>query len=386
LISCGTGAGKTICGLAEDLSWALNNEGIIGYIFEPSFPMVRRILIPTLETDWLLGKPIESNPAVVDFNRSEMRLELMKPKWHKASVLWFASLEDPERAEGPNIDFAHVDEARLVRNFDLSWKVILRRLRGSNTAVPYPRGAWVTTTPDQPGSDLFNFFENPVTKNPNSKVYRWSIYENPKLPKDYIADIERTHTGGLSDRFIYGRFAMVGGGSLPFDSSKHVRDILIAHLNTVRYGVDFGWTNPTAAVAIGYDSDSRVYVLNEFYKTHADTTELIEQLQEWYKDYGRGEILCDPSSPETIEMLCRANLDASGYKFKRADGLRELGTRFLKAGDGQPRIFISSKCVNLISEVMEYKENVKERDHAVDALRYSLVLEQTSDLEAYRFG
>jgi hypothetical protein len=45
-------------------------------------------------------------------------------------------------------------------------------------------------------------------------------------------------------------------------------------------------------------------------------------------------------------------------------GLQELGGRFAKAGDGQPRIFVSKKCVNLISELMEYKEEVKENDHA----------------------
>jgi hypothetical protein len=31
--------------------------------------------------------------------------------------------------------------------------------------------------------------------------------------------------------------------------------------------------------------------------------------------------------------------------------------------------------VNLISELLEYREDVKENDHAVDALRYSLPLE-----------
>jgi hypothetical protein len=46
------------------------------------------------------------------------------------------------------------------------------------------------------------------------------------------------------------------------------------------------------------------------------------------------------------------------------------------ASDGKPRQFIGNRCANLISELLEYREDVKENDHATDALRYSLPLEQ----------
>jgi hypothetical protein len=66
---------------------------------------------------------------------------------------------------------------------------------------------------------------------------------------------------------------------------------------------------------------------------------------------------------------------------------RELGGRSHVQGDGRPRILISSKCVNLIHEVMVYDSEVKENDHAVDALRYSLAkLKQYAPLRAFRFG
>lgn len=380
LVSCGTGAGKTLCGLAEDVRWCIELPGVVGYVFEPTFRMVERILIPTLESDLLLGRPLEANGLIRSFNRGTMKLEFAN-----GSVLWFASLEDPERAEGPNIDFAHVDEARLVRNFGLSWQVITRRLRGSNSAVPYPRGAWVTTTPDQPSSPLYNFFENPRTRDPESKVYRWSIYDNPRLPKQFLEEVERSHKGALAERFIFGRFATVGTGSFQFDATVNVTEANLADLREFRYGVDFGWTNPTAVPVTGYDGDGRVYVLDELYERQLKTEDLISALKEFAKTYGRGEVLCDPSAPETIDMLRRADLNASGYHGKREDGLRELGGRFPKAGDGKPRIFISAKCVNLISEVLEYKEDVKENDHAVDALRYSLKLYAVEESVAARF-
>jgi len=90
---------------------------------------------------------------------------------------------------------------------------------------------------------------------------------------------------------------------------------------------------------------------------------------------GEGTFWCDARFPQSILKLCRAGLDAKSYTFKREDGLRELGSRLTPASDGQPRQFVSKHCVNLISELLEYREDVKENDHAVDALRYSLPLE-----------
>lgn len=380
LVSCGTGSGKTLCGVAEDIRWCIENDGIVGYIFEPTYRMVERILVPTLESSLLLGKPLEANPIISNFNRGNMKLEFAN-----GSVLWFASLEDPERAEGANIDFAHVDEARLIRHFDLSWQVIVRRLRGSNSSMSYFRGAWVTTTPDQPNSPLYNFFENPNTRDPESKVYRWSIYDNPFLPEQYLEEIKRTHKGALAERFIYGRFATVGSGSFQFDATVNVAETDSKTLREIRYGVDFGWTNPTAVIVMGYDGDGRVHVLDELYEKQLKTEDLIKGLQDFRQVYGEGEVLCDASAPETIDAIRRAGLNATGYHSKREDGIHELGGRFPKAGDGKPRIFVSQKCVNLVSELLEYKEDVKENDHAVDALRYSLKLSVVEGPVAARF-
>jgi hypothetical protein len=342
--------------------------------------MVQWTLIPALESSWLLGQPIEANPLVKRFNRSSLKLEFVT-----GSVLWFGSLDNPERAEGPNLDFIHVDEARLVSHFDLAWQVLTRRLRGSNSAIPYPRGAWVTTTPDAPTSPLYNFFENPATKDPQAKVYRWSIYDNPTLPPEFLRQIERSHHDSLAERFIYGRFATLGVGSIPFDATVNMGEPDPKILREIRYGVDFGWTNPTAVIALGYDGDGRAYVLDELYKTQLSAEQLMAGLKDLVKTYGQGEILCDPSSPETIYALSQAGLNASGYHAKREDGIREMGGRFPKAGDGRPRIFISKRCVNLVAELLEWKEDVKENDHAVDALRYALKLGPSDEVTRARF-
>jgi hypothetical protein len=68
----------------------------------------------------------------------------------------------------------------------------------------------------------------------------------------------------------------------------------------------------------------------------------------------------------TVQIV--AGSDAKPYTFKREDGLLELGSRLTPASDGKPRRFVSKRCVNRISELLEYREDVKENDHASDAL------------------
>jgi phage terminase large subunit len=357
--------------------WAIHYPGSVGYVFAPNYPMVKRNLIPMFSSKWFLGTPIESCPLVADWNRSDMKITLRET--YGNSEIWFVSLDYPERAEGPNLDWAYVDEARLLYDdFETAWKVILRRLRGSGRClIDCPTGAWVTTTPDAPGSVLFKTFEGtPEEKAYNSRVFRWAIYDNPYLSKEFIADIERTHTGGLADRFIWGRFADVAAGSFAFDSTIHRIDTTLFNkdvIKTVSYGVDFGWTNPTAAVAVGFDGDGRAYVLDEVYQRQMRTEDLIASLKEMIGTHGNGMVMCDSSEPKTIAQLARVGIQARGNESKREDGIRELGGRFRVAGDERPRIYISRSCVNLISELQTYSAEKKENDHAVDALRYAIM-------------
>ena len=225
-----------------------------------------------------------------------------------------------------------------------------------------------------PGDRLYEFFEDPEKRNPLSKVYRWSLYDNPHTSLQYKQEIEASHHGSLAKRFIEGRFAPAGTGSFEYDSTIH--ELKTFDKNAIRnivYGVDFGWTNPSAVVCVGFDGDDRAYVLDEFYQNRTQTETLIQELKEMQREFGEGQVICDSSQPQTIDMFCKAGLIASGNQSKREDGIAELGGRFHVQGDGKPRIFVSSRCVNWISEVMSYNADVKENDHAIDASRYAIM-------------
>ena len=389
----GTGSGKTYAGVLEDIYWAINYPGVEGAVFEPTFGMIKRNVVPILDS--VLGHPFYDSPYIDHYNRGDMLITWtpgIAPNGSmKQSKTWLSSLDDPERAEGQSLDYAHIDEARLVRHMDTALKVVQRRLRGSATTrgLGYPIGAWVTTTPNEPGSTLHQFFEDPELRNPESQVYRMSLFDNKdNLPTGYINEVVRAHKGGEYDRFVLGLFATVDAGILRFDYTVHVihdfqtadgvvyvneQDEPVQHhgsLKAYSYGHDFGWTNPAAQVVIGWDGDGRAYALDEFYKSQSPEEELIASAYELQGIYMEGDWWCDPSEPRTIDKLLQAGITARPYKGKREDGIRELGSRLRLQGDGRYRLYIHRRCVNLISEIQTYDPEKKTRDHAVDGLRY----------------
>lgn len=361
----GTGSGKTIAGTGELIYYCINYPEAEGAVFAPTFGMLRRIILPTLEK--LLGRPIENSPLIESFHRGDMLIT-----WRSGTRTWLSSLEYPERAEGQSLDYIWVDEFRLVRHVELSLQVLQRRLRGSGSGAPIC--AWITTTPDHPGSDLYKFLEDPKERNPYSEVFRMSLLDNREnLPESYVKNVLRTHPGALGDRFVKGLFVTLGMGSFPFDYTKHVVEIIDrTQIKRMLYGVDWGWTNPAVIIAIGIDYDDRAYVLNEFYKRKATDEELIAACKEFIEKYGDGKALCGAEEPQTIEKFNKAGIRAEAWKGKREDGIRDIGSRLDKAGDGRYRLYIHSRCVNLISEMQTYDAEKKVNDHAVDGLRYGL--------------
>jgi len=366
----GTGSGKSLAGAYEALTWARDYPGSVGLIATPAFRKIREIVIPAIED--LLGMSVDASPFFVNYNRGEMSLDV-----YNGSKIWLLGLDRAEASEGMNLDWAWVDEARLIPKFGEAFDSVRRRLRGSGRVPGAPVGCWVTTTPDHPGSDLHGFFEG-RDRDPESRVYRMSIDDNlGNLGASYVDGIKRSHSGGLYDRFVLGQFANVAGGAFEFDYAVHVQGYteLFDRENMRRwaYGVDFGWVSPSAILVLGFDGDGRAFVVDEVYGSGMSEQLIINEAVALKSEYGEGVFWCDSSEPKTIVALSRSGVTARHNKNKRDDGIRELGGRFKDAGDGRRRLYVSPSCVNLIDELQTYSPLLKVRDHAVDALRYAVM-------------
>lgn len=172
-----------------------------------------------------------------------------------------------------------------------------------------------------------------------------------------------------------------------FDYDKHVFSDLseIPDAGTLACGIDFGMTDPTAAVFIKIDFEGNWWVFDEIYKTDLHLDQLIYVLRDKMANDHYPRIIGDGAARFEIESLRKRKFRITGGK-KGADsianGIREVKALLhVREGTGKPKIFIHKSCKNLIKEFQSYAWerdsegnviNVPEdkNNHALDALRY----------------
>jgi phage terminase large subunit-like protein len=243
----GVGAGKTTAGALRALAWALDHPGSLGLIGAPTYPMLRdatqRAFFALLDdfTEFLGGD------GGYTYHKSEQRLTLPN-----GSEILFRSLDDPDRVRGLTLAWFWLDEAPLCGHY--AWQVLKGRLRQRG----YPQMGWATGTPQGRDGYAYDFELSP---RPNHTLYRAATQENAaNLPPDYIADL------GLScafyDQEVLGLFTAFEGLVYALDAAEggNVADPpQDKTFSRVIGGVDWGYTNPTAAVVFGIDGDERAW-------------------------------------------------------------------------------------------------------------------------------
>lgn len=165
------------------------------------------------------------------------------------------------------------------------------------------------------------------------------------------------------------------------------------YLNNWIYGLDFGYSHPTALIKIWFNPKFKELFLEEvIYETHLTSQDIIEKMNE--KNVSKiSTIVSETARPEII-----ADLRRSGYKVIEAnknvkDGLNCVKTFSIK---------IDENSYNIIKENENYKykkfngviteDIVKLYDDAMDAIRYGamyikkfLLKEETSSSKIYKF-
>lgn len=355
------GSGKTLSGAFESLLWALHKPGSTGLVVAPNYRMIKSSIIPCLCR--ILGVPsLEQSPIVRAFHVTDMRLEL-----HNGSIIWFVGSDRPEAMEGITASWSWIDEGRLVHDLQKTWLSVQRRLREDPDA-----GCILTTTPDSPGSALWELVEGP-DRVADSREYRMILDDNTYLPREYREAVKEAHRDpSLYQRFVLGQFARAEGATWTFDILKHSEDVAWPSLGdvTVAYSIDMGWTNPLCLLCVWFDGDGRAYVMDEFYESRVTEERLLDELADMQRTYGRGTIYVDPSSPQTVALLERHGYIAEAPRVPREDGIREIGSRLMLQGDGLYRLYVHPRCVNTIAEMQVYDSTKKTFDHACDSLRY----------------
>lgn len=272
---------------------------------------------------------------------------------------------------GNLVEFVSVDQPQKIRGRKRQYLFI-------NEANELPYEAWMQLifrteekiVIDYNPSDEYHWIYDKVISRDDADFYVTTYRDNPFLPKELVAEIERLQ---LADENYWKVYGLGERGTASETIYTHWQECdSLPNKGEKAYGQDFGYNVPSALVEIEF-YEGAVYIDQVMYETRLTTNDLIER----YKDLGitrYAEIFCDAAEPKTIEELTRA-----GYNAKPADKDVTEGIRKVKS---MP-LFVTKRSADVLKEIKSYKwkqdkdgkvldEPVKFNDHAMDALRYGV--------------
>src|SRR5262249_45881525 len=205
-------------------------------------------------------------------------------------------------------------------------------------------------------------------------------------------------TGPRRARLRYGQWA--GAEGMVYEDSWDAKTNLIDSFDVPtdwrRYlAIDFGFTNPFVCQWWAEDPDGRLYLYREIYRTQT----LVEDHARQIKTLSVGEkfeaIICDHDAEGRATFSQHTGWQTTAAKKEVLAGIQLVASRFRKAGDGRPRLFImrgvlvardealadKHKPTCTADEIDSYiwkqsstpgrkEEPLKENDHGCDAKRY----------------
>jgi phage terminase large subunit len=271
------------------------------------------------------------------------------------SYVEFFGVEDGGKVHGPGRDILYVNEANLI-SYETYKQLAIR----TNQVIfidynPADEYSWVYTEADKPTSKIIH-----------------STYRNNlgNLTKEIVDEIESLKDADENLWKVYG-LGLRGTSS----------ETIYTHWKTGRakegmtwYGLDFGYSVPTALVKVTQYEGS-IYLEELIYETKLTTSDLIERMKGLGISRG-DEIYCDNAEPKTIEELTRARFNAKPAEKDVYAGIQKVKS---------VKLFIDPGSTNILKEIKSYKwkkdregkvladeQPVKFMDHAMDAMRYAV--------------
>ena len=198
--------------------------------------------------------------------------------------------------------------------------------------------------------------------------------DNPFLSKEQIDTIEGYK---FTDENYYKIFALGKRANSKENvySEWNVVKTKPDYLNDFIYGLDFGFTHPTALIKIWYNADEKInelYLEEVIYESNLTSTELINKMRQLNVDKTKA-IIADYARPEIIKDIRNAGFRCIDAIKDVKDGINNVKT-FI--------IYINEFAVNIIRENNLYKykkingeivdDIIKLNDDAMDAIRYGV--------------
>jgi len=278
---------------------------------------------------------------------------------YNTSHIQFFSLDEPEKIKSSDFNYIWVEEGNEFSYED--YVVLKLRLRSPATRNEVNQ-IYLSLNP----IDANHWIPQKLIKEDAVEVIHSTYKDNPFLDREYIKILLDLIN---QDENYYRVYALGEWGKLEhliYRNYKIVND-LPQERQAMVYGLDFGYTNPTALTKVTM-SNQQLYWEERIYRAYLTNADLIELLSH----EERGDIYADSSEPQRIEEIRRA-----GYNIYPANKDVKLGIDVCK----RQTLQIVVPSVNGIKEIAGYQykkdkdgnvleEPVKFNDHFCDAGRY----------------
>jgi phage terminase large subunit len=306
-------------------------------------------------------------------NKTERTLTLSFPSEQggesQKNWMLFTSIDDPEKIKSTEFNYIWMEEANEF-TFD-DYLTLYTRLSGKVKKGEVNQ-IFLSLNP----TDQFDYINTKLIHRPDVELIHSTYLDNPTLDNEYIRSLKELKD---IDENSYRIFALGEYGRLehlvfpePWPIVEHPENF-----DEIIYGIDFGYTHPTAVVEIGL-KDSALYVKERLYETHMTNQQLILWLQNEIPEAHRRAraypLYCDSAEPNRIQEIY-----AAGFNALPSDKHVWAGLDFLRS----LRIFSHEANINLHKERQTYKwrqdkngdpiegEPVSYNDHLISALRYA---------------
>jgi phage terminase large subunit len=280
------------------------------------------------------------------------------------SYIELFGLEDEGKARGPGRDILFVNEANLIS------KPLFDQLAMRTTGQifldwnPADFNSWVYQVADDPKNKcIHSTYKDNIHNLSKAQVEYIEHYKT--LPDDFMWKVYGLGERGAAKELIYTQWKY-------YDEPPSGGDVF--------YGLDFGYTNPTALVKVTHYEGAN-YAEELLYQSGLTNPSIIDRIKSMGIE--RGPIYADCAEPKTIEEMYKARINVLPSDKDVWAGI---------VGVKSYPLYVKHGSVNLIKELQGYKwkkdkndnvmeEPVKADDHICDALRYAVFTHLTKPVQ-----
>lgn len=371
----GYGCGKTHAFCYKTIFLAARNVGYAGAIMEPTYGMIKRVLLPSMMEilhDCGIKYSFSKSDSIFTFHFAE-----------GDTTVYCLSAENYTRMAGMNLAFFGVDECDTI-NKDIArsmWHMAISRLRSGRVYQGF------TTSTPEGFKFLYEFFHEEAEGKTDRRLIKGKTRNNPTLDPSFIQSMLDNYPPQLIKAYLEGEFVNLNSGSVypNFDRKLNHTDLSLKDFpnHPLHIGQDFNMGKCASVVHVIHNGNP--IAIDEIVDAH-NTEAVIRVIKE---RYGKRHITIYPdasggngktsASMSDLAMLKQAGFELS-YSAKNPgvrNRVNSVNAMFLNSV-GNRRYLINTRICKEYTKCLEQQTYDKSGqpdkssgvDHMLDAGGY----------------